>query len=726
MAVSTTNAISGPYVTNGVTVTFPFTFTAPSADEVDVVLVDSDGEQLSTSGYTVSLGQESGGAVTFSIPPAIGYRLYVLLDPTFEQNIAFENGSAWRAEPVNEGYDRSAARDQVLRRDLNRALLAPFGEQLGALPAASARAGGYLGFNGADGELTVYPGSPIVGNGYIDYPFSLADDDTLIAIPSEIGARPFVVLLNGVELTADDDYTQVGATIVLALAASNGDDAVLRVAQSALALQSKARSTSFNPGGSGAAIGNVEDVLRETVNPLSYQALGDGLTDDRAALLNAAAIGPLTITRNHRIAADTTFSVPVKFVGNGRITVDAGKTATFTGGISADAKRIFYGAGAVAGIKDFQAEWSTEADDTADDTAGLRRAIGCIGANGTLRMGPRVWKITDNLPIAGDHFSIRGSGRRATKIKQYTPGKEVFAVTGDYFSLASLSTEHVTQGTSGGAAIDFDGTYYGTIDDFYAYKPYAGVQYRNGSNSHTGQRIFIEDASQNAVLVSSSVNVAWGEFQLLNSNTATLCALGCIRLVGGVEGCNFVSGHTYQGVYALTTDANAFVFGQVPAYNKFHAVYFDGCTTSTINKSVELDFVDCWFSGRPGNGISIIEADGVRFNGGGAINCGQSGVLVQAGAKRVSIKNFAARSNSVSTPNTHSGITVAAGATDFQITGCTLTNGFLNFGTQKFGVEVQPGASDRYVITGNLIGGNGTAGVSDNGTGTNKTVSGNY
>lgn len=125
MAVSTTNAISGPYTTNGVTTVFPFTFTAPSDDEVDVVLVDSAGIETSLSGYSVTLGQEAGGSVNFSLPPAAGYSLYILLDPSFRQEIAFENGSAWRAEPVNEGYDRSAARDQVLRRDVGRAFKMP-------------------------------------------------------------------------------------------------------------------------------------------------------------------------------------------------------------------------------------------------------------------------------------------------------------------------------------------------------------------------------------------------------------------------------------------------------------------------------------------------------------------------------------------------------------------------------------------------------------------------
>lgn len=159
MAVSTTNAISGPYLTNGVTVSFPFTFTAPSAAEVDVLLVDAAGEEATGSGYAVALGQESGGAVVFSTPPAPGFSLYVLLDPSFRQEIAFENGSAWRAEPVNEGYDRAAARDQVLRRDIARGLMSPIGEAGVVLPRAQARRGKFLGFSEVDGAVLPVDGT---------------------------------------------------------------------------------------------------------------------------------------------------------------------------------------------------------------------------------------------------------------------------------------------------------------------------------------------------------------------------------------------------------------------------------------------------------------------------------------------------------------------------------------------------------------------------------------
>lgn len=161
MAVSTTNAQSGPYLTNGVTVTFPFTFTAPSSSEVDVALFDAVGRQTTlASDYTVAINPNGGGSVTFASAPAAGSSLYVLLDPSFQQDIVFENGSAWRAEPVNEANDRSALRAQALKRDLARALSVPVGDPGGTLPPLPERAGKFLSFD-SYGKPIAIPGQEL-------------------------------------------------------------------------------------------------------------------------------------------------------------------------------------------------------------------------------------------------------------------------------------------------------------------------------------------------------------------------------------------------------------------------------------------------------------------------------------------------------------------------------------------------------------------------------------
>lgn len=139
MAVSTSNAFSGPYTANGSTTTFPFTFVVLATTDVAVILRDADGVDavVDTADYTVSLtgSVPSAGSVVFGTAPASGNEVFVYLDPAFEQQTTFADGSAWKAAAVNNVNDRAALRDQALKRDSDRAIKVPIDEQ--ALPMAS-------------------------------------------------------------------------------------------------------------------------------------------------------------------------------------------------------------------------------------------------------------------------------------------------------------------------------------------------------------------------------------------------------------------------------------------------------------------------------------------------------------------------------------------------------------------------------------------------------------
>lgn len=191
MAVETTNALSGPFLPNGATLTFPFTFTAPSSEEVAVMLRAPDGTETAATGFSVALAPGGGGSVTFAVAPAAGPELFILLDPFFTQQIEFENGSGWLAEPVNEVADRGASRDQVLKRDISRALLAPLGESALFMPPAAGRAGNYLGFD-ALGRPVAAPGTgndPDLRNALAN-----AGGDNLLRFdPAGVGALPSTV-----------------------------------------------------------------------------------------------------------------------------------------------------------------------------------------------------------------------------------------------------------------------------------------------------------------------------------------------------------------------------------------------------------------------------------------------------------------------------------------------------------------------------------------------------
>lgn len=148
MTVSAPNTTSGPFVADGVTTSFPFTFKAQEGADVRVAVVDDNGVEVSAyseADYSVSVEDDMGGTVLFETPPS-GVNILLSLDPSFTQEIAFPNYGAWEPEAVEGGLDRSAMRDLALKDGVDRSLKAPRGVVMGELPPPAELAGKVVGF----------------------------------------------------------------------------------------------------------------------------------------------------------------------------------------------------------------------------------------------------------------------------------------------------------------------------------------------------------------------------------------------------------------------------------------------------------------------------------------------------------------------------------------------------------------------------------------------------
>lgn len=139
MTISNETTFTGPLIANGVTTAFPFTFVAMSADEIGVFGRDDADVEVVLPSFTAALSSAAPavGSITFEAAPADGTRIWIVSDPDFRQEIAFEDGSRWLAGPVNEANDRAAMRSLALKRDTDRAVKLPVGEAGITLPAGS-------------------------------------------------------------------------------------------------------------------------------------------------------------------------------------------------------------------------------------------------------------------------------------------------------------------------------------------------------------------------------------------------------------------------------------------------------------------------------------------------------------------------------------------------------------------------------------------------------------
>lgn len=547
--------------------------------------------------------------------------------------------------------------------------------------------------------------------------------------------------------------------------------------------------------GAGAIDRPLFDKLAELNTPADRGAVGDGVADDRLALIAAEDHAPVTISKNHRVSSDLTFAKPVRFVGSGRLTIDAGVTVTFADTIVAGDRQIFYGDGNVAGLLLSKYVWFAGdlRNTTTDALVRLQKAIDAAPTSGAVEHCVGFFTITGATAL---NFSkgqyCYGYGAYKSEIRYSSTSSNVWNFNGtiaprlegvsalctnidapasgtvliasaSFFTwcdvtIRSCNNGILLSGVSGPRGTNFDifnamgwGFGLNNVNDVFVSQFLISAPLDNfslasvtgaftlgetivgGTSGATANVAQIVSASQLKCAV-AAYNFTPGETitGAISGATATVTAqvvphlLGGFRLTNKVEAFNATDGDVIGGVYSMTTDAASFAPYVRPAYCKFTNIYMDSADEGVaLDKAVEFDFISCWFSNRPARGIVLYETDGIRFNGGGAVNCHTNGMFITAEAKRTVVTNFAARGNSVADAGEHAGILVAAGTTDFTIAACTL-GGSIGFGTQSWGVAVEVGASDRYSIVNNLVDGNTVGGVQDGGTGVNKAVERNY
>lgn len=148
MAIAS-NVYTGPYTGNGTQTAFAFDFTAVSASDVSVQV---NGATISSNLYVVSISDAGTGTVTFSVPPASGASVLLLLTPDFAQETVYENEGAYKLSTVNATNRRAAIRANYLNAVSKRTFLVPVGETAPAVASlAGSNDGKALGF--VDGQI---------------------------------------------------------------------------------------------------------------------------------------------------------------------------------------------------------------------------------------------------------------------------------------------------------------------------------------------------------------------------------------------------------------------------------------------------------------------------------------------------------------------------------------------------------------------------------------------
>jgi hypothetical protein len=335
MTVSSTTSRNQYTATSGQTV-FPYTFELFDKDDVAVL---QNGTLLSEgTNYTVSgVGNNSGGNITLVVGATAGDVLTIYRDMAYQRLTDYQNSGDFLAQEVNDDFDRLWLAVQQNEQGTDRAIVKPITDASSidmTLPSAADRANSYLTFDATGAPSVVAAGDPSAPDAITRQDFT-GDGSTVIytlaSAPGAAGAG-VMIFIDGIQQDKDS-YTITGTTLTFSEAPPLNSNINLVQLKATSIGEADSASVTYIPAGTGAVQTSVQSKLRETVSVRDFGAVGDGVTDDTAAIQAALDSGLKNIIFP---AATYKINSAVNIPQTDNLTLDLmGSTIEINGGYSA-------------------------------------------------------------------------------------------------------------------------------------------------------------------------------------------------------------------------------------------------------------------------------------------------------------------------------------------------------------------------------------------------------
>ena len=354
------------------------------------------------------------------------------------------------------------------------------------------------------------------------------------------------------------------------------------------------------------------------------------------------------------------------------------------------------------------------------------------------------FKLLSPFPFTNMPYDISGAGRHQTYL-DYSGNQDCFVIdTAFAGSIRNLCLHHLrSTGTpTAGAAINVRAANFIVVEHVLMEEPYTALRLkaRPGAAVNVGRFKDIVIGNQeeagvyadgtDAPVVDLEFKGLWINGSVSPGNGAKGPGVG-YYFTGQIEGSHIIGGDAILAQRGIWIDSATLTPPKRVSSLYIIATQLDSNAHGiTARNCVACEMIGCWVATSLEHGIYLDGAIGFEINGCHIFNHGKFGIYVEATSRHTLITGGnRIVSNSTSAPNQYSAIGIASGTTDFIITSNALAEdgAFPSAASQGWGVDIAPGASDRYVVWGNLVAGNTQGGVRDGGaSATHKTVGANW
>lgn len=279
----------------------PYAFTFEVLANTDIAVYKNSTLLTLTTDYTVTINTGTGtGTVTLVVAATASDTVTIVGDRAIQRTSDFVTGGDLFANTLNEELDAQTIYTQQVDEKADRAIRAPVTDPTTinmVLPSKADRANSFLTFdsNGNPTATTVgAPGTPSAITRQVFSGNGSATAFTLASAPGAVG-NSMQVYIGGI-YQQRSTYTISGTTLTFSAAPVAGTDNIEVLNFSVTAVgETDSSLVNYIPAGTGARTRSVQSKLRDTVSVKDFGAVGDGTTDDTAAVQAALNSGSYSI-----------------------------------------------------------------------------------------------------------------------------------------------------------------------------------------------------------------------------------------------------------------------------------------------------------------------------------------------------------------------------------------------------------------------------------------------